>query len=128
MELMVRAAAICLPAAFFVLLLRKTSPEMALALSAAAALAVLLLTARVLSQLIDFVRELAEMTGVGSAVMGAIVKTVGIAVIARFTADLMKDAGMSTASSAAELIGAAAGLFAAMPVIRTMLSMIRGLL
>lgn len=128
MEVVVKIAAVALAAGVLALALKEASPVMALLLSIAAAGVLLGMAANVLRDVLEVMGELADLSGMTGAALSAITKTVGIAIATRFAADTMKDAGISSAASAAELAGAAAGLFACMPLLRTMLSMIRGLM
>ena len=80
------------------------------------------------SSLADIV-ELAETeTGLSSAVVAPVMKCVGIGVVTRLSADLCKDAGQESVSSAVELCGAACAMLTAMPLIRTLLQMIGDML
>jgi len=128
METLLKAAAVCIPAAVFAAAMKKDSPAMALLLAAAAACVTLYLALGAVTETAAFLGELADTAGISSAALSAVMKTVGIAVVSRLAADVCRDAGMSAAASAAELAGTAAALFAALPLMRTALSMIGGML
>ncbi len=107
METVIKAAAICIPAAFIAQALKKDSA---------------------LGGIAESVGDLAQTAGINSAALAVVLKTLGISVVARLTADVLKDAGMGSAASAVELTGSAAGIFAALPLIKSVLEMVRGLL
>lgn len=127
METVLKCAAICIPAAYLAVTLKKDSPAISLALVSAAALFSILTATGTLRALADSLTELAETAGVQPAALSAVLKTLGISVIARLTSDVLKDAGMTSAASAVELCGAAAGVFVTVPLIKSLLEMIRGL-
>ena len=100
MELLVKTAAVCVSAALMAGVLKKDSPAMALLIALAA----------------------------GCVVIATCAGALGIGVITRLAADLCRDAGLGTAGSAAELSGAAAALYAALPLMRGVFRMLRELI
>ncbi len=128
METVIKAAAICIPAAFIAQALKKDSPVMSLAILTAAAFFAAFTAASALGGIAESVGDLAQTAGINSAALAVVLKTLGISVVARLTADVLKDAGMGSAASAVELTGSAAGIFAALPLIKSVLEMVRGLL
>ena len=128
MELLVKASAAAVIGAALALLLRKNSPETALLLSAAAAMAALALALRALRPAVELLRELTEEAGVEPAALSAVLKATGIAVVTRLAADVCRDAGQSASASAVELCGAAGALYVAIPLMKTVLGMVEELL
>lgn len=128
MELLIKTAAVCVPAALIAALLKKDSPAMSILIALAAGCVVIYSAAGALSQIGDFMEEVADASGVSSTVLAVLFKTVGIAVISRLAGDLCRDAGLQTAASASELAGSAAALYTALPVMRGVFRMIRELL
>jgi len=127
MDLLLKTAGIALTAAFAGALLKKDSPAMALAVAAAAVAAVLLASAGAIRETVAFFSEAAEQTAVEPAVTAALFKLVGLAAVTRFAADLCDEAGMKAVAGGVEFAGSAAALYCALPVIRTVFSMINGL-
>lgn len=124
MTALVQAAALGLVGAVLALLLKKSAPELALALSlaicvVAAGLAVELFTD--LREVIDLARE---QTGLSPAIVSPVIKCVGIGVVTRLAADLCKDAGQGAIASAVELCGAGCAIVTALPLLRSLLQMI----
>ena len=124
MTVLMKAAALGLTGALAGLLLKKNVPELALALSLAVCLLAAGLAAELYGQLAELVTMAREQTGLSPAVVGPVMKCVGVGVVTRLAADLCKDAGQTAVASAVELCGAACALAAAMPLIRALLEMI----
>lgn len=128
MELLIKIAAVCVPAALIAGVLRKDSPAMALLIALAAGCVILFSALGAFGEIRDFLTECAELTGSSQTVLGVLLRVLGIAVVTRAASDICKDAGLGAASSAAELAGTAAALYAGLPVMRGVLDMIKGLL
>ncbi len=120
-----KAAITGVAGAILALLLKRSAPELGLALS----IAVSLLGAVLAVQLMDGLREifdlLREDTGLSPAVVGPVLKCVGVGIVTRLSADICRDAGQSAGASAVELCGAACALVTALPLIRSLLETIR---
>lgn len=128
MELVLKAAAISIIGAALGLVLKKNVPEISLLLAMAVSGAVLGLAAAVLKNIVDFAVKLTELTDMPSASVVAVMKAVGIGIITRFASDICKDSGQNAAASSVELAGTAAVLFTALPLMETVLEMIKSLL
>lgn len=128
MDVLLRAAALAVTGAVLGLVLKKNSPEISLLLTVAVSCAVLYLAISLLTDVLDFITGLTELTNVSSTSVSAIMKAVGIGIITRLTADVCKDSGQNAAASSVELAGTAAALFVAMPLMKTVLEMIKSLL
>lgn len=101
---------------------------MALLIALAAGCVILFSALGAFGEIRDFLTECAELTGSSQTVLGVLLRVLGIAVVTRAASDICKDAGLGAASSAAELAGTAAALYAGLPVMRGVLDMIKGLL
>ena len=123
-----KIAAVCVPAVLFAGVLKRDSPAMAMLIALAAACVVLASALGAVGELFGFIEEVADAAGVSGTAMTALMKSLGLAVAARLTADLCRDSGMGAAGSCAELAGAAAALWAALPVMRGVFETVRGLL
>ena len=124
MELLIRTAVRGLAGAVVALLLRKNAPELALALSLAVCLMGAGMAMELFGQLKQIVQLAREQTGLSPAVVGPVLKCVGIGAVTRLAADLCKDAGQGAVASAVEMCGAACAMTAALPLIRALLQMI----
>ena len=124
MELVCKAAALSVAAALLGLLLQKTGPAHTLLLGLAAAAAVLALTLGIFRELRDTFGELCREAGIGAALTFPVLKSLGIAVVGRGSAELCRDAGQSAAASALETCTAAAALYAALPLVKLTASLL----
>ncbi len=124
MTLLMKAAAIGVAGAVITLLLKRSAPELGLAVSIAVSLLCALLASELISGLSEILELVKEQTGLSPAVVGPVIKCVGVGVVTRLAADMCRDAGQSAISSAVELCGAACALVTALPLIRSLLQMI----
>lgn len=76
----------------------------------------------------DVLDTLAETAGLEPAVLAPVIKTVGIAIITRVTAEVCRDAKESGIAAFVETAGAAAALFVALPLVQAVLNTVTGLL
>ena len=128
MDILMKAAAVCVAAAVISAAIKKASPSLAMLLSIGAGCVTLAAALSAAREISDFLREVAQISGIEPAVLSVVMKTVGIALVTRLASDVCRDAGMSSASSATEFVGAVSALYVAIPVMRTVLQMIKGLL
>ena len=117
-------AVLCLLSALFSLLLKKNSPETALLLTIAAGVVVLLFLLRDVGEIIAFLEELMERSTVSSEVFMPLLKTIGIALIAKTGSSLCKDAGESALASLVETAASFCAVFVALPLLRSVLQML----
>lgn len=128
MDNLLRLAAVAVPAGLIASAVRKDNPSMALALVVGTAAVIMLIIASELTGVAESIRELADKAGLSNSALAAVMKALGISIVTRLVVDLMKDAGMSAAASAAELGGTVSGLWVTLPLMRTVLGMLEGLL
>lgn len=107
-----------------VLLIRKTNPEMSLALSILSVCCVLLLALPALSSLHELRETVRLLYGVSEVYLLPIFKCCACAIVSKLTADLCREASQIAAASAVELIGLFCSLGAAMPLLISMLTTI----
>lgn len=128
MELASRVTALCVVGAVLALVLKKTSPEQALLLVLCAAAGGLALLADGLGELVEFLRELGERSGVSETLFVPLYKTVGIGLVVKVGGDLCRDAGSAALASVVETAGAVCALLAAMPLLRAVLELLMELM
>ena len=127
MALLIKVMAIAVTGSVLVLVIKKNSPEMALLLTISLAAFALFLVTGVISGILDFVRRLAVSANVSPAVIAVVLKTVGIAIITRLSADVCRDAGQSSIASGVDIAGAVAAIYISLPLLETAISMISSL-
>lgn len=124
MTLLIKAAVTAIAGAILVLLLKRSAPELGLAVSLAVSLLAAALAMELVSDLAEVVALAQEQTGLSPAVVAPVLKCVGVGIVTRIAADICADAGQSAAASAVELCGTACALVTALPLIRSLLQMI----
>ncbi len=128
MDIVIKAAAIAVVSALCILLIKKSNQELGLAAALAAAAVICFAAVRLFESILELVRYTILQTGLSSALFLPIIKCVGIAVVVNVTSGLCKDAGQSGIASALEMLGSAAALFTALPLIYSLLETIGGLI
>ncbi len=128
MDIVIKAAAIAVVSALCILLIKKSNQELGLAAALAAAAVICFAAVRLFESILELVRYTILQTGLSSALFLPIIKCVGIAVVVKVTSGLCKDAGQRGIASALEMLGSAAALFTALPLIYSLLETIGGLI
>ena len=128
MELALRLAAAGLVGSTVALLLKRRTPELSLPLAAAVCGFGLFAALGLLDPVLRLVREAVALSGLSEAYFLPVLKCVGIGLLCRAGADLCRDAGQSALAGAVETGGAAAALFVALPLLQSLLDLLRGLL
>lgn len=124
MEQVFQVTALCLVGALLAVVVRRGSPELALLLTLAAVAAVLLALAEPVRELMTFLTELGERSGVSEELFVPLYKTVGIALVVKVGGELCRDAGESALAAVVETAGAVCALLAALPLLRAVLSLL----
>ena len=128
MEQVLQATALCVVGAILALVVRRGSPETALLLSIAAIVLVALGLADSMGQVLSFLKELGERSGVPDQLFLPIYKTVGIALVVRVGGSLCRDTGESALAAAVETAGAVCALVTALPLLRAALDLLMELM
>lgn len=128
MEVLIRIAAAALLGALISLLLKRRNPELSVPLGALICAFALYAAAGLIRPVLELLRETVALSGLGTAYFLPVLKCVGIGVLCRAGADLCRDAGQSALAGAVETGGAAAALFVALPLLQSLLDLLRGLL
>ncbi|MDD5931197.1 MAG: SpoIIIAC/SpoIIIAD family protein [Oscillospiraceae bacterium] len=124
MELIGKITAICVAAALLALVVKKGTPEIALALSLATVAVGLLALSDTLGELETLFRGLREESGLPEGWFSPLYKTVAIAIVVRIGGDLCRDAGERALAGVVETAGAVCALAAAVPLLRSVLRLI----
>lgn len=124
----VKIAAIGLTAALCAVVVRKNVAELGMVLALVAGAILLGGSLSALESVRTLMDDLADTAGLSPAVLSPVLKTVGIAILTRISSELCRDAGEGGIAAFVETAGAAAAILVALPILRTVLSMITGLL
>ena len=124
MEQVFQVTGLCAVGALLALVVKRGSPELALLLTMAAVTAVLLLLAGSLGELLDFLREVGEASGLSEDIFIPLYKTMGIALVVKAGSSLCRDAGESALGAAVEMAGTVCALLVALPLLRAVLALL----
>lgn len=124
MEALFKLCGVLLVSGCAALMIRKSNPEMSLSLSAAALIAVFGVSLALLRPMKDVWEKAQTLYGLEDVYLLPLFKCCAAALVARFTADLCREASQNAAASAAELLGVICAIGAAMPLIGSMLGAI----
>ena len=125
---MVKIAAIAVAAALCAVVVKKNVAELGMVLALCAGAIILSCSLGALEGVKELMDTLADTAGLSPAVLAPVVKTVGSAVLTRVSAELCRDAKEGGIAAFVETAGAAAALFVSLPLLKTVLSMVTGLL
>lgn len=128
MESIVKIAAIAVTAALCAVVVKKQAPEMGLILGLLAGVLILSCSVTALSSVKELMETLADTAGLSPAVLTPVVKTVGISIVTKLAAEICRDAKEGGIAAFLETAGAAGALLVCLPLMETVLSMIRSLL
>ena len=124
----VKIGAAAVAAALCAVVVRKQSPEIALALGIGACAVIVLWCSGALTAVMELADKLAEAGGLSARAVEPVMKTAGIAIVTRLAADFCKDAQEGGLASAVELAGTALALAAALPLMSAVLDTLGELL
>lgn len=124
MEQVVQITALCVVGALLALTVKRGSPEQALLLVLGCVVLALLSLVGALQELMDFLVELGERSGVAEELFVPLYKTIGIALIVKLGGEVCRDAGEAALAAAIETAGTVCALLVALPLLRAVLSML----
>ena len=120
-EIMARLTAVGVTAAVLCAVLRKNTPELALLLALAAGMWMLILTADVLGEGLEVLRELCAVTGVEDELLRPVVKVVALSLLTRITTEICRSTGESGLAAFVEAGGTVLALGVSLPLIRAVM-------
>ncbi len=126
--MILRLAVTAVLGALCAMVLKRREPELAFLLSIAAGVLLLGMAVSALSEVRACIDLLAQAAELSDEVLSPLLKTVGIAILARISAELCRDAGEGGLGVFAELAGSAAAIVAAAPLLRGVLTAVTQLL
>ena len=112
-----KGAAAAVAAALCAGVIRRGAPELALVLTLAAGVWVLLGAAEALSAAASTMEELARLAGLDKSVVEPVFKTVALSILTRLAAEVCRSAGEGGLAAAVETAGTALALWAALPLV-----------
>ena len=127
MDVLFRAASLCVIGCILSLTIRRETPELSLLLSAAAGLAALACCGSLLRGAAEALRAIAEAGGVSETLLRPVLKCTAISLITEYSAGFCRDAGQSAAAAVMEFCGTLCALTAALPLIVSLFDAIAAL-
>ena len=124
----ISVAGLALIATILVILLKQYKPEIALIVGVAAGIFIFLSFIFWAKDGIEYMRELSEKAGMSAYHISIVLKVLGICYITQFAADACKDAGETAMGSKMELAGRAAVLAISLPLFKSLVTLITGIL
>lgn len=124
MDIVIKGAAVGIISALCALLIKKSNQEIGLVIAIAASAVICIAAAELFGSIFDLIRYAISKSGLSSAIFLPIIKCVGIAIIVNISASLCKDAGQAGIASAVDVLGAAAAVFTALPLIKSLIEII----
>ena len=128
MDILFKSAAILLTTSLLALLLRRTSPEIALLLSLSSIMATLLAACSLAQGFRDFLESVRMAFNGLELVVTPVFKCLAVSIVTRMASDLCKDASQGAASSVLEFLGTVCALGLSLPLLTSILKTIGGLL
>ena len=121
---MIQVTVLCLIAAFFTLLIKKNNPETALVLTVGTGSIVLLFLLQEFHAILLFLEELIDRAPLSGEFFLPLLKTIGIALVARTGSTLCKYEGESALASLVETAASFCSIFVALPLLKAVLQML----
>lgn len=125
---MIQIAGVGLLATLLSLVIKEQKPVFAYLLSLFTGVVLFLFLIGRITDVIELLKELAEQSGINMIFLQTILKIVGIAYIAEFAAQVVRDAGEQAIAQKIELAGKILILFMAIPIIRVIIETVIQLL
>jgi len=126
--LVFKIAAFAVISAIIAVMLRQYRPEIALQISIAAGLLILLAVMEQITGVLSTVSEIAHEYGIDESGLTTIFKVIGISYLAQFAADTCRDSGESALAGKVELAAKILILTLALPIIKILLESVNSLL
>lgn len=125
---MIQIVGLGLIATILILVLKEQKPLFAFLLAMCTGIIIFLYLVEKIGGIISVLQELAESSGVNMVYLKTILKIIGIAYIAEFGAQIVRDAGQESIASKIELAGKVLIMVSAVPIISVIIETIMKLL
>ncbi len=125
---LVKIIGVALITVFAHILVKQTKPEIALFISIAGSILIIIMAVDTLSSVISSFYSIFKTTGVDSALLSPLFKIIAIGYITEFGANICADSGASSIADKILFIGKLVILLIALPIITTVIDMVVSLL
>ncbi|PYY28908.1 stage III sporulation protein AD [Paenibacillus illinoisensis] len=113
----IQVVGLALIATVLILIVKEQKPMFAFQISAATGIVIFMLLIGKIGAVIEVLKRLAENSGMENIYLKTVLKIIGIAYIAEFGAQIVRDAGQESIASKIELAGKVLILVLAIPII-----------
>ncbi|KQY87655.1 stage III sporulation protein AD [Paenibacillus sp. Root52] len=113
----IQVVGLALIATVLILVIKEQKPMFAFLIAAATGIVIFMLLIGKIGAVIEVLKRLAENSGMESIYLKTVLKIIGIAYIAEFGAQIVRDAGQESIASKIELTGKVLILVLAIPII-----------
>lgn len=128
MEGILKVAAIAVVGAICTVVVKKNVQELGVVLALAAGVIILSFSLGAIEGVRSLMDTLSDTAGLSPAVLAPVVKTVGIAIVTRISAEICRDSKESGIAAFVETAGSAMALFVALPLLQAVLATVTQLL
>lgn len=118
---MIQILGIALISAALYVVIKKYSPEYTVLTEVGAVLLILIFAYPYMKDIIDFYYEYAEYGNVSNSYVKVVLKTIGVAVLTQFSADICKDSGQIALAGKVEFAGKLLIAVLALPMAKTLI-------
>lgn len=110
------------------IVLKCSKPELSFAVTVTGVVIILIFVADMLQNTVNIISSIAGMTGIENGLIKILLKIVGIGYLTEFSAGLLNDFGSNAVADKVTLAGKLTILILSLPVIESVLGLIRGFL
>ncbi len=125
---MLKVATIGVVTAFCAVVVKKNVQEIGIVLTLAAGVLILTVAFTSMTSVRDLIDRLGELAGLSPTVISPVLKTVGVALVTKISAEVCRDAKEGGIATFVEIAGVATALFVTLPLMEAVLEMVIGLL
>ena len=128
MDTIIKCAALALCGSAVCLLIKKTNPEISMAMAAGIVAMIALAAFKLGDSLMELTGAVKTIIGAANTTIEPVLKCVAIAAVTKITGELCKDASQAAVAAAVEIAGTMCAIGVAMPMVISMLKLIGGMI
>lgn len=127
MELIYKSVAAAITSAVIILLIKRHNPELSTLLSISAVVVILLSALGFVMELKELIRSAIRFSGTSEIYISAILKCLAVSIITKLGAEICKDASQAALAATVEFTGTVCAIGIALPLVRSMLELVRNM-
>ena len=128
MEIVLQGSAIAIIGALFAVFLRRYDGAFAALVTLGCGCVILYLLISILSPILAFLERLREAAGIASPVLHPLLKSVAIGLLVNVAVTICADTGNSAVGSVVRLLGTAASIYIALPLLEAVLDLVTNMM